>query len=146
MIKTLTIGLAASAALLGTSLAADPSGDSGRKLSAALSGANEVPGPGDPDGAGTFTARINPGQGQLCYTLSAQMIDAASAAHIHTGAAGVAGGVAVALTAPTAGPTEQCTTISRELAMALIQNPQNYYVNVHNPAFPAGAIRGQLGK
>ena len=146
MIKTLTIGLAASAALLGTSLSATANADSGRKLSATLNGASEVPGPGDPDGMGSFTARINPGQGQLCYTLSAHMIDAASAAHIHTGAAGVAGGVAVALTAPTAAGSEQCTTITRELAMELIQNPQNYYVNVHNPAFPAGAIRGQLGK
>ena len=146
MIKTVTFALAASTALLGASLAAEPSGDSGRKLTASLSGANEVPGPGDADGMGSFTARINPGQGQLCYTLSVQMIDAAGAAHIHNGAAGVAGGVAVALTAPAAGATEQCTTITRELAMELVQNPQNYYVNVHNAAFPGGAIRGQLSK
>ena len=146
MIRTATIGLAASAALLGTSLPAGATNDSGRKLSATLNGASEVPGPGDADGAGSFTARINPGQGQLCYTLSARMIDAASAAHIHTGAVSVAGSVAVALTAPTASATEQCTTITRELALDLIQNPQNYYVNVHNAAFPGGAIRGQLSK
>lgn len=146
MIKTLSIALAASAALLGTSLSAEADESSGRKLSATLNGASEIPGPGDSDGMGSFTARINPGQGQLCYTLSAGMIDAASAAHIHTGAVGVSGGVAIALVAPTATATERCTTISRELAMELIQNPQNYYVNVHNAAFPAGAIRGQLSK
>ena len=146
MIKTLTIGLAATAALLGTSLSADANVESGRKLSATLNGASEVPGPGDTDGTGSFTARINPGQGQLCYSLSANRIDAASAAHIHRGAAGVAGGVVVALTAPTAAGSEQCIAITRELAMELIQHPQDYYVNVHNAAFPAGAIRGQLSK
>ena len=146
MIKTLTIGFAATAALLGTSLSADANVESGRKLTATLNGASEVPGPGDTDGTGSFTARINPGQGQLCYSLSANRIDAASAAHIHSGAAGVAGGVVDALTAPTAAGSKQCTAITHDMAMELIQNPQNYYVNVHNAAFPGGAIRGQLSK
>jgi hypothetical protein len=28
----------------------------------------------------------------------------------------------------------------------VMQNPANYYVNVHNAEFPDGAVRGQLGK
>lgn len=38
----------------------------GRRLSTTLTGAAEVPGPGDPDGSGTATLRLNPGQEEIC--------------------------------------------------------------------------------
>lgn len=142
---TLAGTLAAIAAL--PALATAPMGDTGgRKLATTLSGAAEVPGPGDSDGTGTFTARVNPGIGQLCYTLTVSNIDPAAAAHIHFGAAGVAGPVVVSLSAPADGSSETCTTIDSALAKKLIQSPADYYVNVHNAAYPSGAIRGQLAK
>ena len=41
--------------------------DGGRPLSTVMSGADE-PGPGDPDGAGSASLRLNPGQGRICFS------------------------------------------------------------------------------
>lgn len=122
------------------------SAEGGRKLTATLTGAAEVPGPGDTDGRGTAELRVNPGQGSVCYTVTHSGIDAPGAAHIHTGAAGVAGGVVVPLKVGAGGAIEGCAGVTREQAMALIQSPGDFYVNLHNAAFPGGAIRGQLAK
>ena len=119
--------------------------DGGRPLSTELTGAAEVPGPGDPDGSGSAALRINPGLGEVCYTLTVAGIDPATAAHIHVGAAGVAGPVVVPLAPPTSGSSMGCATVDRALALELIRVPAAYYVNVHNAQFPAGAVRGQLG-
>jgi hypothetical protein len=40
-----------------------------RTFSAELSGAAEVPGPGDPDGSGTATITLDPSQGEVCFNL-----------------------------------------------------------------------------
>ena len=136
-----------SAALATPVLAIDgSSAEGGRKLTATLSGAAEVPGPGDADGKGTAELRVNPGQGSVCYSVTFSGIDTPSAAHIHTGAAGVAGGVVVPLKVGAGGAIEGCAGVTREQAMALIQSPETFYVNLHNAAFPGGAIRGQLSK
>jgi len=137
--------VAATPALAGDS----PAKKGGVKLSATLSGANEVDAQGarnqgDPDGTGTFSGRLVPGQGQLCYTLTSSGIATPTMAHIHTGAAGANGPVFVPLTELTAG--EHCIAVDREKATALVAKPQDYYVNIHNAAFPAGAVRGQLAK
>src|SRR4029453_11745168 len=62
-------------------------------LAASLKGANEVPGPGDPDGRGRAFVRL--GGGKACFLLEWSGIGAPTASHIHQGAAGVAGPVAV---------------------------------------------------
>lgn len=116
----------------------------GRPFTTTLTGAAEVPGPGDPDGTGTATLTVNPGQEEVCYELSVSGISPAVAAHIHVGSAGVAGPVVIPLAPPTDGSSSACAAASRELLLAIIQNPENYYVNVHNADFPAGALRGQL--
>jgi hypothetical protein len=118
----------------------------GRPLTATLTGAAEVPGPGDPDGRGWALITLNQGQGQVCFKLTVENIAPATAAHIHRGTADVAGPVVVGLAAPTDGSSSGCVSADRDLIKAIRQNPQNYYVNVHNPEFPAGAVRGQLSK
>lgn len=138
-----TLALATAAAV---PAAAVPSGPTGRPLSTELTGAAEVPGPGDPDATGTASLRINPGQGLLCFELTATGIDGdLTGAHVHVGAVDVAGPVVVPLTPPVGGSSSGCVDIDRDLAVAIITDPASYYVNVHSTVFPAGAIRGQLG-
>lgn len=69
---------------------------------------------------------------------------APTAAHIHVGAAGVAGSIVVPL--GTAYSRRGCTTATKELIDAILANAKGYYVNVHNASYPGGAIRGQLKK
>jgi hypothetical protein len=113
------------------------------QLTADLTGANEVP-PADPNGFGeaqVFGADSSPNV--LCWVLFVDQIGRPTDAHIHRGAAGVVGPVRVPFRAPTEGQSAGCTRT--RLATRILNNPQNWYVNVHNRAFPGGAIRGQLG-
>ncbi len=119
----------------------------GRPLSASLTGAAEVPGPGDADGTGTVKLTLNEGQGKICFELTVSGIAAATAAHIHEGVAGQAGGVVVNLSPPPAsGSSKDCVTVDKELIKRIRQNPEKFYVNVHNAEFANGAVRGQLSK
>lgn len=126
-------------------LAVAPVSAGGRPLSTTMTGAQEVP-PGDPTGSGTATLRLNPGQGTVCYTLTASVSGTPTAAHIHVAPPGVAGPIVVPLQPPVGGTSSGCASASRELVKAIIQHPENYYVNVHTTLHPAGAIRGQLSK
>jgi hypothetical protein len=137
--------LALVAALLLLALAA-PAFAGGRALYADLTGAAEVPGPGDPDGSGSATITFSQGKREICWEIQVTNITLpASAAHIHAAVAGVAGPVVVTLSPPDAtGVASGCTTVEKDLLKAIRKNPENYYVNVHNTDFPAGAVRGQL--
>lgn len=113
--------------------------------SADLSGAAEVPGPGDPDGAGIATLDWDSEDEQLCYALSIDDIDPATAAHVHRGAAGEAGPPVITLETPDAdGGSDGCVEITSSLRREIRANPAGFYVNVHSEPHPAGAVRGQL--
>jgi hypothetical protein len=117
----------------------------GRPFRINLTGAAEVnaqgvPNQGDPDGSGTATLSINPGHREVCWTIQVSMVDPIFAAHIHIAPATAPGPIVVPLNPYSGG----CTEVSRELALALITDPDSYYVNVHNASYPAGALRGQL--
>jgi CHRD domain-containing protein len=119
-----------------------------------MDGAQEVPGPGDTDGRGTFAYLAF--DSKLCYLITARKIEPAAAAHVHSGARGVAGGIVIGLTAPTDGFEADCieavpdttpnttAVLTQSELNAIIANPAGFYANVHNATFPAGAIRGQL--
>ena len=127
-------------------IAAQDPQQGGRPLTTALTGAAEIPGPGDTDGTGTATITLNHGQGEVCFELTVDKIAAANAAHIHEGAVDKAGPPIANLTPPTTGTSKGCVPLDKEKIKDIIQNPQNYYINVHNAEFPDGAVRGQLGK
>ena len=89
----------------------------GRRTSArpcyvSMNGIQEVPGPGDPDGNGTVEIRVVPGERpDLLGSLRARRSTPATAAHIHRGAAGIAGPVVLTLTTPdAAGHSQGCAT------------------------------------
>jgi hypothetical protein len=127
-----------------TTIAAPPA-KAGKTIVVTMTGAAERPGPGDENGTGKATFVLNPGQGTICYTLEAANIDAATAAHIHRAPSTLPGPVVVPLAAPTPTSSGCVNNVARELIVDILANPDQYYVNVHNAAFPGGAIRGQLG-
>jgi hypothetical protein len=125
-------------------------GEGNRALFAVLTGAKEVGpngdrGTGDRNGRGSFSATLD---GRvLCYGIQVKNIDDPAAAHIHRGGRRVAGPVIQPLQHPESGDpgsSTECVRIARSLARGLRETPGRYYVNVHTPDFPNGAVRGQL--
>jgi CHRD domain-containing protein len=121
----------------------------GRRFTVVLTGAEEAPGPGDPDGIGFATLRLNPGTQQVCFNIRVENITLpATGAHIHEAAAGSPGPIVIGLTAPDeSGSSSGCVDADREEILEIIRHPEDYYVNVHTqPDFGAGAVRAQLSK
>lgn len=120
------------------------SAHAGRPLKAPLTGAVEVPGPGDPDGTGSAVITVNPGKAEVCWDIKVANIAAATMAHIHKAPPGAAGPVTVAVTPPAGGSSSGCKTVGHEAVADLFENSGDFYVNIHNAEYPAGAVRGQL--
>jgi hypothetical protein len=114
-------------------------------LTADLSGAEEVPGPGAKDGTGTARLALTP-DGKVCADLATSRTDPPTAAHVHSGAKGVAGPVVIPLPTPKDGRASGCVDGDPAAVAKVIADPAGAYVNVHTAAQPAGAVRGQLTK
>ena len=155
----LTLSFVTSAAMIATSASAQLVSEGGRPFTTRLSGAQEcsnaippVCGVGDPDGTGTAKITVNPGQNRVCWQITVNNIAAPTRGHIHNAPAGQNGPIVVGFFEAGNVDLDGCTgddrspAFDRERLKDIIQNPQNYYVNVHNADFPAGAIRGQLAK
>ena len=159
MKKALTIGLAAAGILTfaGTASAAHDRGS----LTIGLNGANEVGIVGDRDGSGKINleffdavsnqAVVFPDKHYVCYTLTTRNVDQLTGLHIHEVSGSVAnprkdkGGVVVDLLEDTRSSGDAtCVAFSEKVFDGIQDDPSEYYVNLHNKAFPNGAIRGQL--
>ena len=120
-------------------------------LGAKLKGSQEVPGPGDQDGKGGIQLSLKAKKKKVCFTLEYRKLDGgATAGHIHRGKKGVAGNIKVTLfeaDPPLAeeGSFDGCEkNVKRKLIRRIKRRPENFYVNIHTPEYPDGAIRGQL--
>ncbi|HYD82373.1 MAG TPA: CHRD domain-containing protein [Paucimonas sp.] len=111
-------------------------------LNATLSGAQETP---PNTSAATGNASLNVDTAAKTFSVSVATTGvAATMAHIHDGAPGVAGPIVFPLTEnpPGSGNWSASAALSDAQLNALLAG--NYYVNVHSAAFPNGEIRGQL--
>ena len=119
-------------------------------LLAAMTGEQERPDAGDPDGYGAADFRIK--GNKVCFRIIAEGIAPVTAAHIHKAPAGQPGPIEVDLFSAkgknqTLPPRiTGCSKTTTKIAKAIAKRPQDYYVNVHNGDFPGGALRGQLTK
>ncbi|MBI1387139.1 MAG: CHRD domain-containing protein [bacterium] len=109
---------------------------------AILLGENEAPNPVDTGAYGVAIFKLHADGTTLDYILQVFNIEGVSASHIHTGAAGVAGGVLYPLEAPVTGMSSGSITINA--ADAAKFKDGSLYVNVHTSAHGGGEIRGQI--
>jgi hypothetical protein len=143
----------AALALGATALIGTAGGEQGRAaattdvgLVATLTGTAE-PGGGDRDGRGAAYVLVT--STKICYGVVVNSVAKPTAAHIHRGRTGVNGAIVLPLRTPTAGNHGQsggCVSGTSTLRSQLKSTPTQFYVNVHNTAFPNGAVRGQLRK
>jgi hypothetical protein len=109
---------------------------------------------GDPDGRGKAEFTFDTDQGTVCYELEvegiAEPVEPApglGSAHIHLVATG---GIAVDLETDFEPDKSDefkasgCVEVDSALLQAILQNPDQYYVNIHNVEFPGGALSGLL--
>ncbi|HEY4937858.1 MAG TPA: CHRD domain-containing protein [Actinomycetota bacterium] len=113
-----------------------------------MTGGMEVP-PAEPTATARAVITLKPSSDTVCFRLHWDGLTSVAAAHIHLGDAGVTGSVVVPFFS---GPIpDSITSVGgcvHNVDPALIQdihdNPSGYYVNVHDAAFPGGAVRDQL--
>ena len=111
------------------------------KFEAYLLGKSEVMPKGAPAGKGTVNITIT--GTKLCWKFTKiKGIDKPRVAHIHKGKAGVSGPVVVPLGDKYA--AKGCIVFPTAILGPIEKSPKGYYVNVHTPKYPNGAIRGQL--
>ena len=142
--------------LLSVVLISRAGADTEVKFTIPLTALNPVTGvvTGDPDGRGKAEFTFDTEQGTVCYELEVEGISepvepapGLGSAHIHFVATG---GIAVGLEADFEPDKSDefkasgCVEADSALLQAIVENPDQYYMNIHNVEFPGGALAGLL--
>ncbi|MEX1018156.1 MAG: CHRD domain-containing protein, partial [Litorilinea sp.] len=115
-------------------------------FSTTLSGAAEVP-PVTTMASGLAVIALRGDTAALDYRVTVATIDGVSAAHIHTGVAGVNGDVVRDLNGATLTPTTPIAgSVDADNSLIFDLLRGRNYVNVHTAENPGGEIRGQLAQ
>ncbi len=92
-----------------------------------MTGAQEVPGPGDADGIGTAEVHVVDALNRVCYEIhDVGNIGPVTAAHIHRGARGVAGPPVANLELPSDGHSKDCKDIDGSLGDEIKRMPNMF--------------------
>ena len=142
-IKLVPIGALVAAVLTAAAVAAAGTHMKAMSLSATLNAGQEVPHPkGVRAGAsGKFTATVTGTKVTWKLTFS-HLTGPATAAHIHAGKKGEAGGVIVPLCGPCTSPASGTATVTSAVVKQM--EAGTTYVNVHTVKNAGGEIRGQV--
>lgn len=117
-----------------------------------LLGSSVVPPGGDADGAGLAAVTIDvvdpmAGNGaEVCWDLSYSSITQPTLIHIHSGAPGANGIIVFSFTNLGATSATGCAAASSPVVQQILDNPGNFYIDVHTAELGGGALRGQLAK
>jgi hypothetical protein len=110
---------------------------------AALTGGQEVPAVVT-TGSGRASLTVNLTSRRATLHVNTTGLDTATAAHIHTGARGTNGPIAIDLTKDPATPRWFVSGATLTAAQFTAYQAGSLYVNVHTPANPTGEARGQF--
>jgi hypothetical protein len=114
----------------------------------AMDGAQVDPsGTGDPDGTASGTISLSDLAGVITFSIFFADIDDPESMHIHLGVGGAEGDALVTLPVSTGvDPNPLVGTVAPSLSalQSIIANPTAFYVDIHTPAFPNGAVRGAV--
>jgi hypothetical protein len=162
---TLAVGVCLSLLVAGCSKSDSAPSNSNITFSSTLLPSNEAPNPitnSESTATGTATIVFVPTKDSAGNITSAagtasvtmQGFPAGSVvtlAHIHTGAAGVAGGVFIPFIPGANVPAvngaasfSQSQSVTGDVITSLMNNPAGFYFNVHTVQNPGGVMRGQL--
>ena len=98
------------------------------------------------DGSGTAVLDAHPGRNELCLVLTVSNVGPVTGVHLHAGATGVTGPIVATFPEPGVGAPARCVVVIGELVRRVRNDPGHFYLDVHTPEFPNGAVRGQLRK